>query len=103
MEMSQNKPAFAASTATGIEVCWLNGTSRHDVGFPIIGYPLPDSLPELRFESQDWFSHRACKDHRPCPVFGLYDDHGVVLYVRDPTPAMPAAVIAPPVGALLKG
>ena len=46
------------------------------------GYPFPDSLPEVRFESESWFSHRACKDHMPCPVLGLYED-GDVVYLRD--------------------
>jgi hypothetical protein len=30
------------------------------------GYPFPDSLPEVQWKSEGWFSHRACKDHIPC-------------------------------------
>jgi hypothetical protein len=46
------------------------------------GYPFPDTLPQVQFESESWFSHRACKDHIPCPVFGLYED-GDVVYLRE--------------------
>src|SRR5262245_45424604 len=46
------------------------------------GYPVPDTLPEVQFESESWFSHRACKDHMPCPVLGLYED-GEVVYLRN--------------------
>jgi hypothetical protein len=46
------------------------------------GYPLPDSLPEVQLKSESWFSHRACQDHIPCPVFGLYED-GDVVFLRD--------------------
>jgi hypothetical protein len=46
------------------------------------GYPVPDTLPEVQWESQSWFSHRACKDRMPCPVLGLYDD-GNVVYLRE--------------------
>jgi hypothetical protein len=35
------------------------------------GYPFPDSLPEVQWKSEGWFSHRACKDHIPCPIYGL--------------------------------
>jgi len=46
------------------------------------GYPLPDSLPEVQWKSEIWFSHRACKDYIPCPVYGLYEDRNVV-YLRE--------------------
>jgi hypothetical protein len=46
------------------------------------GYPLPDTLPEVQLKSASWFSHRACQDHTPCPVFGLYED-GDVVFLRD--------------------
>jgi hypothetical protein len=46
------------------------------------GYPFPDSLPEVQWKSEIWFSHRACKDHIPCPVYGLYEDRNVV-YLRE--------------------
>ena len=46
------------------------------------GYPFPDSLPEVQWESESWFSHRACRDHIPCPVLGLYED-GDVVYLRE--------------------
>ena len=46
------------------------------------GYPYPDTLPQVEFESESWFSHRVCKDHIPCPVFGLYED-GDVVYLRE--------------------
>lgn len=46
------------------------------------GYPYPATLPEVQFESESWFSHRVCKDHMPCPVFGLYED-GDVVYLRE--------------------
>jgi hypothetical protein len=42
------------------------------------GYPVPDALPEVQLEPASWFSHRACQDHIPCPVYGLYEDHDVV-------------------------
>jgi len=45
------------------------------------GYPFPDTLPEVRWESEGWFSHRVCQDHTPCPIFGLYEDANVV-YLR---------------------
>jgi Zn-dependent peptidase ImmA (M78 family) len=45
------------------------------------GYPIPDALPEVQLEPASWFSHRACQDHIPCPVYGLYEDHDVV-YIR---------------------
>ncbi len=35
-------------------------------------YPFPDNLPDVQWKSESWFSHRACKDHTPCTVFGLY-------------------------------
>src|SRR4029450_6104325 len=37
------------------------------------GYPFPDNLPEVRWESEGWFSHRVCKDHTPCAIFGPYE------------------------------
>jgi hypothetical protein len=37
----------------------------------LYGYPFPDNLPDVQWKSESWFSHRACKDHIPCPVFGL--------------------------------
>jgi hypothetical protein len=46
------------------------------------GYPAPADLPEVKFESEAWFSHRVCHDHVPCPVMGLYDD-GDVVYLRE--------------------
>jgi hypothetical protein len=46
------------------------------------GYPFPEQLPTVQLESESWFSHRVCKDHIPCAVFGLYEDHDVV-YLRD--------------------
>lgn len=46
------------------------------------GYPFPDTLPQVQFESESWFSHRVCKDHMPCPVFGLYED-GEIVYLRE--------------------
>ncbi|HKU13575.1 MAG TPA: hypothetical protein VJQ52_04215 [Steroidobacteraceae bacterium] len=46
------------------------------------GYPLPDELPEVRWESESWFSHRVCHDHIPCPIFGLYEDADTV-YLRE--------------------
>lgn len=46
------------------------------------GYPVPDSVPEVRLEPESWFSHRACKDRIPCPVMGLYED-GEVVYLRE--------------------
>jgi hypothetical protein len=49
------------------------------------GYPFPDSLPEVQWESESWFSHRVCKDHIPCPVFGLYEDGDVVFLRKDLT------------------
>jgi hypothetical protein len=80
---SAKTPSSAASDKNGATKEWvlyaMTWASR------LSGYPLPDSLPEVRFESQDWFSHRACRDHRPCPVFGLYDDHGVVFLREDLT------------------
>jgi hypothetical protein len=45
------------------------------------GYPVPDALPEVQLEPASWFSHRVCRDHIPCPVYGLYEDHDVV-YIR---------------------
>src|SRR5450631_4412889 len=36
-------------------------------------------------KSESWFSHRACKDHAPCPVFGLYEDRNVVFLREDLT------------------
>ena len=45
------------------------------------GYPYPDALPQVQFEPESWFSHRACQDRTPCPVYGLYEDHDVV-YLR---------------------
>ena len=47
------------------------------------GYPLPDQLPEVRWESEAWFSHRVCEDRMPCPIFGLYEDAGVVFLRED--------------------
>jgi hypothetical protein len=32
------------------------------------GYPFPDSLPDVQWKSESWFSHRACNDHTPCPT-----------------------------------
>jgi Zn-dependent peptidase ImmA (M78 family) len=49
------------------------------------GYPFPDRLPEVQWKSESWFSHRVCKDHIPCPVFGLYEDHDVVFLREDLT------------------
>ena len=49
------------------------------------GYPFPDNLPDVQWESESWFSHRACKDHTPCPVFGLYEDRNVVFLREDLT------------------
>jgi hypothetical protein len=46
------------------------------------GYPLPDTLPEVQWKSESWFSHRVCKDHTPCPVYGLYED-GEVVFLRE--------------------
>jgi hypothetical protein len=46
------------------------------------GYPFPDELPAVQLESESWFSHRVCKDHIPCAVFGMYEDHDVV-FLRD--------------------
>jgi len=46
------------------------------------GYPLPDQLPEVRWESEGWFSHRVCEDRIPCPIFGLYED-GEVIFLRE--------------------
>src|SRR6185503_20350631 len=46
------------------------------------GYPVPDKLTEVRWESEGWFSHRVCKDHLPCPIFGLYEDADVI-FLRD--------------------
>ncbi len=46
------------------------------------GYPYPDTLPQVQFQSESWFSHRVCKDHVPCPVFGLYED-GEIVYLRE--------------------
>jgi hypothetical protein len=51
------------------------------------GYPFPDTLPEVRWESESWFSHRVCKDHVPCPVFGMYEDADVVFLRNDLTDA----------------
>jgi hypothetical protein len=45
------------------------------------GYPLPDTLPTVQWQSESWFSHRVCRDHIPCPVFGMYQD-GEVVYLR---------------------
>ena len=45
------------------------------------GYPFPDKLPEVQWESESWFSHRVCRDQVPCPVFGLYED-GEVVFLR---------------------
>ena len=45
------------------------------------GYPYPDALPQVQLEPESWFSHRACQDHIPCPVYGLYEDQNVV-YLR---------------------
>jgi hypothetical protein len=39
-------------------------------------------MPTVELESESWFSHRACKDHIPCPVLGLYED-GDVVYIRN--------------------
>jgi hypothetical protein len=47
------------------------------------GYPFPDELPEVRLESEAWFSHRACEDRTPCPIFGLYEDADVVFLRED--------------------
>jgi hypothetical protein len=49
------------------------------------GYPFPDNLPDVQWKSESWFSHRACKDHTPCPVFGLYEDRNVVFLREDLT------------------
>ena len=49
------------------------------------GYPFPDKLPEVRWESEDWFSHRVCKDRIPCPIFGLYEDADVVVLRKEMT------------------
>ena len=49
------------------------------------GYPFPDNLPDVQWKSESWFSHRACKDHIPCPVFGLYEDRNVVFLREDLT------------------
>ena len=46
------------------------------------GYPYPDKLPEVQLEPESWFSHRACKDRTPCPIYGLYED-GDVVYLRE--------------------
>jgi hypothetical protein len=45
------------------------------------GYPVPDTLPQVQFEPESWFSQRACQNHIPCPVYGLYEDHEIV-YLR---------------------
>lgn len=45
------------------------------------GYPMPDAMPQVQLEPESWFSHRVCRDHIPCPVYGLYEDHDVV-YLR---------------------
>jgi hypothetical protein len=49
------------------------------------GYPLPDTLPEVQWKSEGWFSHRVCEDRIPCPIFGLYEDAGVVFLREDLT------------------
>ena len=49
------------------------------------GYPLPAELPEVRWESEAWFSHRVCDDHVPCPIFGLSEDANVVFLRQDLT------------------
>jgi hypothetical protein len=49
------------------------------------GYPVPDKLPEVQWESESWFSHRVCADHIPCPIFGLYEDGDVVFLREDMT------------------
>jgi hypothetical protein len=49
------------------------------------GYPLPDKLPEVRWESEGWFSHRVCEDRIPCPIFGLYEDADVIFLREDLT------------------
>jgi hypothetical protein len=49
------------------------------------GYPIPDTLPEVQWKSESWFSHRACEDHLPCPIFGLYEDADVVFLREDLT------------------
>jgi hypothetical protein len=46
------------------------------------GYPAADTLPQVQWKSESWFSHRACKDHIPCPILGLYED-GDVVYLRE--------------------
>ncbi|MDB6088803.1 MAG: hypothetical protein JWN85_1587 [Gammaproteobacteria bacterium] len=51
------------------------------------GYPMPDAPPRVQLEPESWFSHRVCKDHIPCPVFGLYEDHDVVFLREDLTDA----------------
>src|SRR5689334_14241406 len=45
------------------------------------GYPFPDQLPTVQWEPESWFSRSVCRNHTPCPVFGLYRDGGVV-YLR---------------------
>jgi hypothetical protein len=48
---------------------------------------MPDAPPRVQLEPESWFSHRVCKDHIPCPVFGLYEDHDVVFLREDLTDA----------------